>query len=328
MSLAKTVEAKTVERRELERLRYFEGQRLSSRDLNDQLAREAELRWWHNRALHDAYGVFRGLGLYEPGDASALPPEVLAVIKAEIPNARFDQVGVMEGGAYDAFGRELEIREPRIVSPPAAGSSDFWVLVLRHRSDPASPCRRGFNPTEVELRWIAKRRWTPQSGVPLAAGSYLGLPVFVWVAYPSLPRVRPLARPVLGQGATIPGSTAWRSWEIFSGLGTASGVEVGIDTSAAGFTDVPCYFAWLQGELPILSGQGTPPWVLGRVLEATPESFTFSLWVRSSSTVPSAIGTSFDITAEARRRLSVCWLGIEMRSRVDDESQEMEHGYF
>jgi len=324
--------AKTVERGELERLRYWEGQRLPSRDLNDPLSREAELRWWHNRALHDAYGVVRGLELRELVDPLTLmPPELLAAIETQVQNPGFNELGVTPGGAYDAFGRELELRELRTVSPPAGGSSESWILVLRHRSD---ACRQVYDSTNVELRWIAKRRWTPQSGVPLAAGSHVGLPtgsVFLWVSYPSLPRVRPLARPTLAHGATVPGKTAWRSWELlnpFTGNLAVGGVEVSIDTSSAGFIEVPCYFAWLQEGLPIRSGQEAPPWTLGRVLEATPESFTFSLWIRSSSFQTSTAHTSFDFTAEARRRLSVCWLGIEMRPRVDDESQEMEHGYF
>jgi hypothetical protein len=45
---------------ELQRLRYWQGQMLRSRDLRDQVATEAQLRWWHNRALHNVFGVASG----------------------------------------------------------------------------------------------------------------------------------------------------------------------------------------------------------------------------------------------------------------------------
>src|SRR5262245_45150861 len=46
---------------EPERFRYWQGQMLRSRDFNDQTARAAEMRWWHNRAIHRAFGVCLGL---------------------------------------------------------------------------------------------------------------------------------------------------------------------------------------------------------------------------------------------------------------------------
>src|SRR5262249_23851380 len=59
----RTAMASTPEQRDLERLRYWQGQMLRSRDFRDQAAQQAELRWWHNRALHNAYGVVAGLGV-------------------------------------------------------------------------------------------------------------------------------------------------------------------------------------------------------------------------------------------------------------------------
>ena len=44
-----------------ERLRYWQGQMLRSRDLNDQLALDMEMRSWHNRAIHEAFGIVKGL---------------------------------------------------------------------------------------------------------------------------------------------------------------------------------------------------------------------------------------------------------------------------
>src|SRR6266571_1601325 len=45
---------------DLERLRYWQGQMLRGRDFRDQLAIAAQLRWWHNRAIHHAFGIAYG----------------------------------------------------------------------------------------------------------------------------------------------------------------------------------------------------------------------------------------------------------------------------
>src|ERR1035441_77211 len=84
-----------VERRELERLRYWQGQMLRSRDFRDDGAIEAQRRWWHNRALHAAFGV--NYGLQVAGDASS-GTLVLTVTC---------------GLGYDCFGRELILKKDR-----------------------------------------------------------------------------------------------------------------------------------------------------------------------------------------------------------------------
>ena len=62
------------------------------------------------------------------------------------------------------------------------------------------------------------------------------------------PRSRPLARPRIGNGSTPADSTPWQLWEIlgFRDQDFVLGLQITVDTSAAGFTEVPCYFAWLQ----------------------------------------------------------------------------------
>ena len=49
--------------RELERVRYWQGQLLASDDLNTQLRVDEELRRLHNRSLHQPYGIAIGLEL-------------------------------------------------------------------------------------------------------------------------------------------------------------------------------------------------------------------------------------------------------------------------
>src|SRR5829696_1733644 len=82
---------------ELQRLRFQQGQQLSSRDFRDQIGIEAQLRWWHNRSLHNAYGIASGFEV-EQQDDSLL---------------------VHEGLAYDCRGRELILQQPRAIALPA-----------------------------------------------------------------------------------------------------------------------------------------------------------------------------------------------------------------
>ena len=60
---------------EIERFQYWEGQRLRSRDFRDQIAVEAQLRWWHNRALHGVFGVRYGFHISEVVEGGSLGPQ-------------------------------------------------------------------------------------------------------------------------------------------------------------------------------------------------------------------------------------------------------------
>ena len=47
----------------LQRIAHTEGDLLRAHDLNAGLASEDELRWWHNRAFHEPYGIALGLSV-------------------------------------------------------------------------------------------------------------------------------------------------------------------------------------------------------------------------------------------------------------------------
>src|SRR5678815_1790192 len=91
----------------MQRLKYWQGQKLLSRDFRDQTSYEAQLRWWHNRALHNAYGVSYGFAV--------------TLIDTRV---RIDC-----GVAYDCYGRELILQAPReLVLPEPA--DDFASVTL------------------------------------------------------------------------------------------------------------------------------------------------------------------------------------------------------
>jgi hypothetical protein len=284
------------ERAGIERLRYWQGQTLRSRDLNDQLAYDASLRWWHNRAIHDTWGVFFGLR----------------------PRVDGQEVIVGPGLAYDCFGRELILSRSRGIALPRSGEGQVWLLVLR-----AAAAAPGPRPP-VALVWT--KPWPvlpPRFGVPLAHGRLVA-GAFRLEVSERRPSIRPVSRPRLGSGATVRGRTDWRAWTLPRGSFPVGGIEVRIDTTAAGFEHTPCYFASLQGDAFARLGGRYVLVSFARVVQATPTSFVYSLWLPlAASQGDLALGRSFAVAAAAqsigvvelaRRELSVCWLGIECRT--------------
>ena len=298
---------------DLERLDFWRGQDLESRGLDDIVAEEQERFWWHARAIHDVYGIVTGL-------------EVEAV------RGRFL---VQAGMAYDSYGRELLMDHPRSVrapAPPARGTGDRAqrrTLLLRHAAHPPeSACGARGTEGGVELTWIDARTMDIKQGVEIAQGRFRragGELVFELDPRGLLPVVRAIDRPALGSGATPRPGTAWRTWSraIPASPGAAGqrltvtlrGLEVTIDTSAAGFTRTPCYLAWLQGR-PWLTRRGIMPAPLpDRVRDPARDRFTFDLWDPTSTSLsldstpaPSQLSALLN---HAQRSLSVCWIGIE-----------------
>ncbi len=317
---------------DLERFVFWRGQHLASRDLNDLGTGEEERLFWHNRAVHDAYGIVVGLTV----DAST-PPEVT----------------VQAGLAYDAYGRELALYAPVTLARPAEADSvpdparEVWSLLLRRRDASAHGgcgCGNGEGGAPgSELVWRRARQVGLKDGVVLARGWWIpGTPDWTFVPDPDFHplRARPITRPRIGTGATPRGGTAWQLWSlppdprtvdpagaVLPGIpipAAARGIEVTVDTSAAGFTRVPCYFAWLQG------GIWPVPWRLVRTLPleritfTARDRFTFSLWDTAASTngptLTDAEGRAAPLVAQAtflnfaRGQLYVCWLGIQTSS--------------
>lgn len=278
-------------RASIERVRYWQGQTLRSRDLGDQLAHDASLRWWHNRAIHNTYGVVLGFGSSLDGEHVVVGP----------------------GLAYDCFGRELLSLEPQSLEPPPeeADATRVWRLVVRAASS------RPRTPSPLTFHWLpAETPLHPDQGVTLAQGSWSDGEFRLDGQHQ--PRAsRPFSRPHLASGATVHGKTDWREWPVSTGFGNvaATGIQVTVDTAAAGFKGTPCYFASLRGDPWIQSGPQSILIALGRVVEATPRSFVFSLWVQTPSGAGTAThsleGASPPLVQLGRRQWSVCWLGIE-----------------
>jgi len=373
---------------DVERFRYWQGQKLRSRDFRDQSRTEAELRWWHNRALHNTFGVRSGM-------------RVLAVDGIEA----IVGVKVGCGVAYDCYGREILLQTVRQVPLPTNNRPAARVtLVARYSqsSDKQHPVACSTAIEQPELVWIPLARIDVDDGVPLAQLSYESrapldaLPKDV-VFPPSLARKihydtnekvlvfagkmteaerdellslskdsvfqgsigklfedsrhvpflvqdfsspisRALERPRVASGATVPGDTPWEPW-IESAIlfrereiPVPVGMQVTIDTSAAGFTEEPCYFAWLEGTLWNKSNIEFFPIPLSHIDSEAAGGFRFRLWMPN---IVMLLGTRLRIAnrnfAEefinfARtQNLSVCWIGIQPMAKVAETCADLEN---
>ncbi len=232
----------------LERLRYWPGQTLQAGDDRDQARADAWRRQLHNRALHATGGVAWGLRVSEP---SAAP----------------GSVEVAEGAAYDARGRELVLRHARRLALPA--QAGVQVLRLRHAPDAAD---------RVLLAWGSPATFDRASEA-MVARCIDGVLQRAFVP----PQARPIARARLATGATVQGNTPWEAWVLErpdGGGGIDSpvvGVQTRIDTSASGFTKLPCYVASVQAEQWDLGRAEFAPAYFPHVTDATVDGFTLRL---------------------------------------------------
>jgi hypothetical protein len=191
--------------------------------------------------LHGAYGIAIGL-------TPALTDGVLTLTC---------------GMAYDCSGRNLIVEQDRAISLPKQ-IADAGTLVLRHDATSADG---------VALVFKAASDVNPNREIALArlksdAGNVSLDPQFRPVV------ARPLARPRLFSGTTIPGQTPWKPWVIGQ---TELGVEVKVDTSAAGYTVTPHYFAEARPDQ--VPPDFVPAWFTS-IAEPSAESFKLRLMLR------------------------------------------------
>jgi hypothetical protein len=273
---------------DIERIHHVSRELLRSRDLRDMLDTDAELQWWHQRAAHDSFGIAEG---FEVG---------LSVDEGF--------VAVAPGLAFDCFGRDVHLSESRVVPVPEGDERVTLLARLPHerrRLDRGCDCS-ALGRSEAELAWLGSSHVDARAGVPLARFDRERSPKL----QPNVARARSLARPRIGAGATPRDGTPWQP---FGGFGTrrvAFGVEVRVDTHAVGFTDTPCYFAWLQWPHVGSWTQSSPlPLELGLqyIERSTIDGFTFRVWL---DVIGRASGDEVLALAH-RQQLFVSWLGVE-----------------
>ena len=209
------------------------------------------------------------------------------------------------GVAYDSFGRELILEcaaDVEIPNGPVAKGKKRFLIVRykkpgsRQMTDPlAAVCCVAGGPTSagnVEFVWLDAPQFTTGGGVPLGHLTYLDRAVPKFVAFVATQKVRPLARPRIGTGSTIPGNTSWQPWTfdmpLLRGIVFSAelGVQTTVDTSAAGFTEIPQYFAWIEGSIWNAQTMQLVPAILPSIDNEALDSFTFRLILMPQPVAP------------------------------------------
>lgn len=300
------------ETRFIERLQFFNGQRLFASDLQGIEAFNREMRWLHNKSLHQP-GIGNGFAVSgKKGDR---------------------EVQIGPGYAIDALGREIVLTETRVEPvPPVAGEEDgaaaLFVLTVSYPDDEflaESETRVGVCGGEGVIRlkeepvfcWVrlnqnrqpedAEIKQEILSGMRLilAQAEVLNCRLNKDVSLAQRTSARPAKQPYIWCGRVTP---CWEPWELtpfdpkkvftsagssLASIGSKSapiilpvGIQATIDTSGCGFLTTPCYTARISGTrvLQIKLGTGNSTQVLPaivdgliQIIEPSPRGFTLNV---------------------------------------------------
>lgn len=320
----------------LERIQFFNGQRLFASDLQGLESFNREMRWLHNQSLHQA-GVGSGF--------------------AVVGNKDDRQVTVSAGYALDSLGREIVQTKTVVVAIPpvadnGAGGPVFYDLTVSYPDDAdlkPSETREGIclPPGVIRLQeepvfcWVRlnddpknpqpvdtnlKTRIKSQLFIVLARVEIFNCKLKQPVSTKQRRNARPPKQPRVACGTFSP-----QDWtmspagiqQAAEGLLSVLPVQFStrIDTTSGGFAATPCYFARLSGDrLRIgLKGSLTPPpfqYIADGLIEIadqpapTPTSFFVNIYpVVVNFGNHSAANVLVDV--DFFRGSKVTWFGVE-----------------
>ncbi len=293
-----------------ERLRFFPSQRLLASDLENLDAYGRELRWLHNRSLH------------QPGVASGFAVE-------GAKGAR--EVTVGPGYAIDAFGREIVLTQARTIAvPPVAAGPDGKAAVFDLAASypvgglDTTETRGGFcgGPEAVRQRevpsldWIDVRRPSDLLGELLSAQrialgriEVLNCKLASKISLERRREAKPPAYPYIAAG-----SATEKAWE-YPTAPTAFGIELTaqVDAGAAGFRGTPHYLASVVGDRwPKLDDAAFLLDGFPSVSKATPTGFTLTMLLPTMLIAASGLPATA-VLDRIRGKLPwrIEWVGVE-----------------
>jgi len=320
----------------LERLQFFNGERLFASDLQALESFNREMRWLHNQSLHQA-GV--GSGFQVTG------------------NIGDRQVTVSPGYAIDSCGREIVLTETQVLQiPPVAddgsGNPVFYDLTVAYPDDSQltpSETRNGIcSPAGViSLREAPVFCWVELSSDPTnhqpidqRLKNRINSALFLVLAQvqifncqlkqpvSAVPRrnARPSKQPRIACGNQQ--NPGWKQVKLGSPVPPGNSLLVApfdsfmfiasVNTSAAAFQSTPVYTARIVGPRQFTfkppTGGLAQPFLMDALVSIpsdttqTPTGFTVQIFTVAASGAGNP--TAKDI-ATAVNQWSVCWIGIE-----------------
>ena len=272
-----------------ERIAWYEGSRLTRRDLADAIEHEARMLELHVRAVHDTHGIALGLGV-------ALTAGATGVV-------------VQPGLAYGCRGASVLLHAATtITAPPASVAGTRFDLVLVAAQPPRACAEPELDCTGARVRARASLRWRavddhagctcdiPDDAIELGRFTRSAAGVLAGPDNARRRVVRGLVRPHVASGVTAPGALAWTQG--------ASDLVASIDTSAAGFTTTPVYLAQIASPTPWTSGLVAPFVSVG---QASPTRFNVHLSIAAKPPSLVLLFAQLDLAKE----LSIAWTGVE-----------------
>jgi hypothetical protein len=312
----------------VERLQFFNGQRLFAADLQGLEDLHREMRWLHNQSLHQP-GVGKGYAISgERGDR---------------------EVSIQPGYAIDAEGREIILTEEETLPvPPVAddghGNKAVYDLVVFYPDDDAleeSETRAGIclSRGTVRLREKPEFCWVKLDGefelqpvdpglkkdiqngmkIRLARAEVINCSLHQKLSTVQRLSARPTAQPYVACGRTS--GTGWTVED----HGAYFKFQRTVDTSAAEFRSTPQYFAHTVGSREIERGGSRSSGLIdgSAVIVATEvESFRLCVYVLKilmNVYNLQIAGTAMTVTAAALQSAlndgtldwQVEWMGVE-----------------
>jgi hypothetical protein len=242
------------DRRFLERMQFFNGQRLFASDLQTLESDNRERRWLHNVSLHQP-GVGNGYAIAgNKGDR---------------------EVMITPGYAIDFLGREIILTEQLVEPiPPVAddgnGKPIYFDLTVSYPDDEAleeSELREGVCLPRGVIRlreqpvfcWVQlnaggqprddrlKVQLEEGLKIRLARAEILDCKLYSPVSTAKRRNARPPQQPYVAGGSLAPNA----DWTLIPDVTASSagpGLEIVVDTSSEGFLTPPCYSAHIVGE--------------------------------------------------------------------------------
>jgi len=334
----------------IERLQFFNGQRLFASDLQGIEAFNREMRWLHNKSLHQP-GIGNGFAVSGKKDDR--------------------EVQIGPGYAIDALGREIVLTQTQVEPvPPVSGNEDgtaaLFDLTVSYPDDSAleeSETRAGICGGDGVIRlkeepifcWVRlDQNRQPQdpaikqeivSGMRLilAQAEVLNCKLNKDISIAQRSSARPPKQPYICCGRITP---EWQPWELtafesnraFSSRSRSAaaaqffpstvilpiGIQARIDTSPCGYSTTPCYTARIAGErvqqIELQTGSSTLQLTvvvdgLIQIVQPSARDFTLNVLLMFQLLTPinsfsSLAGTATDSGADVLKKLIADHLSV------------------
>lgn len=267
----------------LERPAFFHYQRLTAPDLSGVQKYNRELRWLHNRSLHN-WGI--AFGFRVSGSRGA------------------QTVKVEPGYAIDCVGRDLVLDKSLEMPIPAVASNadgtavTYYLTISYAEDSKLDPVKRQGEcntsgavrlPEKPDVRWQnpndGDSGYQPGFNVILGAIRVLNCQLAEDVSGRELRYAVPPTQPYVAAGRTEPGGTPWQLWPNDK---AAIGVATTVATTSAGFQTTPRYQANVVGDRIFQATSGTDMIAIDGYSEialATASSFELRVILPTGTTV-------------------------------------------